>query len=258
MSSLFLKLLKNTNSTSFASPPSSQPTTFTQAFSDPYYRGRVRNKKQRLSVVDNNRDSITSFNRSAHIPRSDDGLGSESRSFFSDDESQGFRGSTGFRYGETKSEGHVSRLAHNSIRTRKAAAQLSSPPPSLNRRPLYHCIRNKTSASQSTFDCGVVPEITSMPRINPQLGASRLAWQFTETFPAFVDELAFSPPIPSIPPFSKKGFSLSGEIEQRMNLARVLHDGQFAFHESKPRKRDRIMRGLRRSFKSFFNSKVDR
>jgi hypothetical protein len=42
-----------------------------------------------------------------------------------------------------------------------------------------------------------------------------------------------------------------------MNLARVVRDGQFVFHEGKPRKRDRIMQGLRRSFKSFFNLRVD-
>jgi len=74
-----------------------------------------------------------------------------------------------------------------------------------------------------------------------------------------VDELRFSTPIPPIMSFPGKGFSLSGETEQRMNLARVIHDGQFVFHESKPRKRDRIMQGLRRSFKSFFGpSGVDR
>jgi len=57
----------------------------------------------------------------------------------------------------------------------------------------------------------------------------------------------------------RNGFSLSGETEQRMSLARIVQDGEFVFHESKPaRKRDRIMRGLRRSFKSFFNLKVDR
>ena len=43
-----------------------------------------------------------------------------------------------------------------------------------------------------------------------------------------------------------------------MYLAKISHDGRFIFHESKPsKKRDRIMRGLRRSFKNFFSHKVD-
>ena len=218
----------------------------------------MRNRKQLLSALDDNHDSVTSFHRSAYTPWSDGGLGSESRSLFSDDESQGFRGSIGSRYGGTKSEGHVSRLAHNPTKTRRTAAQSSSPPPSFNRRPLYHYIRNKTSASQSTFDCGVVPEIMPRPRVGPQQGASHLALQFTEAPPTSADELISPTPAPPTMLFSRKGFSLSGETEQRMNLARVVHDGRFVFHESKPRKRDRIMRGLRRSFKSFFDCRVDR
>jgi hypothetical protein len=103
----------------------------------------------------------------------------------------------------------------------------------------------------------VVPEITPKRQVATQQGASHLAWQSTEAFPISVDELGLPTPVPSMMSFSRKGFSLSGETEQRMNLARMVHDGRFIFHEGKPRKRDRIMRGLRRSFKSFFNSKVD-
>lgn len=221
----------------------------------------MRNKKQLLSAVDNTRKSITSLNRSVHAPWSDGGL-HESRSFFSDGESEGFRRSTDSQHSGTKSEGHVPRLARSPPRTRNTVTQSPSPAPSLNRRPLYHYIRSKGTDSQSTFDCGVVSEITIAPErhIAPQQGASHLARQPTGAFPAFVDEINLptsDPPIMSL----RNGFSLSGETEQRMSLARIFQDGKFVFHESKtkpPRKRDRIMQGLRRSFKSFFNPKVDR
>ena len=241
------------------SPLSSfQPSTFSQLLFDPYHRGRVRNRKQRPSAVCNNRNSLISFNRSARTPWSDDALGNDSRSFFS--EPRGSCGSTGSRHSGTKSEGYVSRPAHNPPMTRQTATQSSLPLPSLStRRPLYHRIRSKPATSQSTFDCGVVPEITPRRHINPQQDASYRARQSAKEFPAAVNELRYSTPIPPIMSFSGKGFSLSGETEQRMNLARVFHDGRFVFHESKPRKRDRIMRGLRRSFKSFFGpQRVDR
>jgi len=225
--------------------------------SDPYHRGRMRNKKSRLSAFINGRNSTISFNRFTHAPWSDDGLRYGSQPF-SDDESQGFRRSTDFRHSGTKSEGYVSRRACNPTRTRTTAAQSSSPPPSFNRRPLYHYIRDQAATPHSTFDCGAVPDITPKRHIPPQQGASHLAWQPTEAFPLSVYELNFPTPVLPAMSFSKKGFSLSGETEQRMNLARMVHDGQFVFHENKPpRKRDRIMRGLRRSFKSFFNLKVD-
>jgi len=216
----------------------------------------MRNRKHRLSVV-NNRGSGISFNRSIHAPWSDDGHRYVSQPFSFDNESQRFRRSTDSRYSGTKSEGYTPRPARNPTRTRIATAQSSSPPPSFNRRPLYHYIRGKEATSQSTFDCGVVPEIMPKRHIPPQQGASHLARRSIEASPAFVDELSLPTPIPPIMTFSKKGFSLSGETEQRMNLARIVHDERFVFHESKPpRKRDRIMRGLRRSFKSFFNSKI--
>lgn len=217
----------------------------------------MRNTGQRLSAVDNSRKSIISFDQSVHVPWSDGGH-YESQPFFSDDESQGFRRSTDSRHSGTKSEGHVPRPARNAPRTRKAVVQSPSPAPSLNRRPLYHYIRSKETNSQSTFDCGVVPEITITPKryITPQQGASHLAWQSTEAFPTSADELSLPTSVPPIVSLSRNGFSLSGETEQKMNLARVVHDGKFVFHESKPaRKRDRIMQGLRRSFKSFFSSK---
>ncbi|KAF9647889.1 hypothetical protein BDM02DRAFT_3129468 [Thelephora ganbajun] len=230
----------------------------TLSFSDPYHGGRLRNRKQRLSAVDDSRDSIVSFNRSAHVPWSDDGHGYESQSF-SDDESQGLRRSTDSRCSGTKSEGHVPRLARNPTRTRKTVVQLSSSPPSFHRRPLYHYIRNKASTSQSTFDCGAVPEITLKRPITPQHGAGHLTWQSTEASSTYVDELSLPTLVPPITSFSRKGFSLSGETEQRMDLEKIVHDGRFVFHENKPtRKRDRIMRGLRRSFKSFFNTKADK
>jgi len=194
------------------------------------------------------------------VPWSDGGV-YESHSF-SDVESEGFRRSTDSRRGGAKSEGHVSRIPHDPPRTRKPIVQSPSPSPSLNRRPLYHYIRSKATASQSTFDCGVVPELTITPRryVTPHQGAGRhLDRQSTEAFPTPADELGFPTPVPPIMSFSRNGFSLSGETEQRMSLARMVHDGQFVFHENKPdRKRDRIMRGLRRSFKTFFNSKADR
>ena len=249
----FIELFKNADSTFFCASLSSQPTAFAQSPYDPYYWGRVRNRKQRPSAIDNNHDSITSLNRSIYTPWSDGGLGGESRSFFSDDESQWFYDSSGFRYGGTDGEGHVSQPAHNPIGTRKPVARSSSPPPSLNRRPLYHYIRNKTPTAQSTFDCGVVPEITPKQHIPPQQYANRLVQQPTAAFPPSVDELGFLTPALPIISSSRKGFSLSGETEQKMDLERKVHDGRFIFHEGKPRKRDRIMRGLRR-FKSFFNS----
>lgn len=193
-------------------------------------------------------------------PWSDGGL-YESRSFFSDDESEGFRRSTDSRCSGAKSEGHIPQLAHDPPRTRRPIVQSPSPSPSLNRRPLYHYIRSKATTSQSTFDCGVVPELAISPKryVTPQQGTGHLARQSNEAFPTPVDELSFPTSVPPIMPFSRNGFSLSGETEQRMSLARVVHDGQFVFHENKPaRKRDRIMRGLRRSFKSFFNLKADR
>jgi hypothetical protein len=216
----------------------------------------VRDKKQRLSAVDNNRKSITSFNRSVHVPWSDGGL-HKSRSFLSGDESEGFRRSTDSQFSGTKSEGHVPRFARNPPRTRNTVTQSPSPAPSLNRRPLYHYIRSKGTDSQSTFDCGAVPEITIAPkgRTAPQQGVSHLTRQSAGTL---VDELNL--PTLGLPIMSlRNGFSLSGETEQRMSLAKITQDGGFVFHESKPaRKRDRIMHGLRRSFKSFFNPKVDR
>lgn len=232
---------------------------FAQSFSDLYHRRRVRKTKQRPSTADNDRKSITSFNRSVHATQSDGGL-YEPR-FFSDDESEGFRRSTDSRYSGTKSEGHVPRLAHSPPRTRNTGTQSPSPAPSLNRRPLYHYIRSKGTDSHSTFDCGVVPEITITPKqyIVPQQGAGHLARQSIQIFPTPVDELAPLTPAPPIMPFSRNGFSLSGEAEQRMSLARMIHDGGFVFHESKPAgRRDRIMQGLRRSFKSFFNLKGGR
>jgi hypothetical protein len=241
------------------SPSPSHPTPSTQSSPGPYRRGRMRNRKQRLPTVDSTRTSTISSNRPARIPRSDGGHGNEPQSFFSDGESQGFRRSTDSRHSGTKSEGHVPRPARHPTRMRKAAAQSLSPPPSLSRRPLYHCIRNKASTSQSTFDCGVVPEIIPKRHITitPQQGASDLTWRSADAFPGSTDELGLPTPTPPIMCFSKNGFSLSGETEQRMNLARVVRDGQFVFHEGKPRKRDRIMQGLRRSFKSFFNLRVD-
>lgn len=236
-------------------PPPSQPIASTQPFCDPHHGERVRHRKQRLSTVsvDNNRGSIVSFDRSAHILWSDDGHAYESPSSFSHDQSRGFRRSTDSRMSGTKSEGHVPRLARSPTRRSNTVVQSSSPPPSFHRRPLYHYIRNKASDSQSTFDCGAVPEVTS------QHGAGHLSRKSTEVSPVYADELSHSPLVPSIASFSRKGFSLSGETEQRMDLARMVHDGRFIFQESKPtRKRDRIMRGLRRSFKSFFNHKVDR
>lgn len=237
------------------------PPASAQSFCDPY-RGRpVHHRKKCLSTVrvSNNRGSLVSFSRSAYLPWSDDGHAYESQSFFSDDESQGFRSSTDSRWSGTKSEGHVPRLARSPIRTKNTTDQSPSPPPSFHRRPLYHYIRNKASASQSTFDCGAVSEITPRRPVTPQNGAGHLAQQSGEVYPPFVDELNFPALVPPITSFSKKGFSLSGETEQRMDLARMAHDGRFIFHESKPtKKRDRIMRGLRRSFKSFFNLKVDR
>ena len=242
----------------FSPPSSSQPSAFPQLSPDPYHRGRVRNRKQRPSAVCNNRNSLISFSRSARTPWNDDELGNDSRSFFSD-EPQEFRGSPDSRYSGTKSEGYVSRPALNPPKTRQTATQPSLPSPCLTRRPLYHHIRSKPVTSRSTFDCGVVPEITPKQHINTQQDASHRARQSVKEFPATVHEPRFSTPIPPIMSFSGKGFSLSGETEQRMNLARVVHDGRFVFHESKPRKRDRIMRGLRRSFKSFFGPQgVDR
>jgi len=211
----------------------------------------VGNRKQRPSTVCNNRNSLISSNRSTCTPWSDDGLGDGSRSFFSD-EPQGFRGSIDSRYSGTKSESYVSPPLRTPPKTRQTATQSPSPSPSFARRPLYHHIRSKPATSQSTFDCGVVPEIAPKRHITPQQDAIHRARPSTKGFPAAVDELRFSTPIPPVVSFSGKGFSLSGETEQRMNLARVVHDGRFVFHESKPRKRDRIMRGLRRSFKSFF------
>lgn len=241
-------------------PPSPQP----QPFSDPYHRGQMGNRKRRLSAVDANRDFLISSKRSAHVAWSDDGLGSESQSCFSDDESQGFCRSTDSHYSGTKSEGHFPWPSRNPTRMRKAVVQSSSPAPSFtssftpsfSRRPLYHLIRGGASASRSTFDCGVVPEITPKRHIAPQRGGNPLAWHTTEGFHALVDESDFPTSVPPIMSLSSGGFSLSGETEQRMNLARVVHDGRFVFHEGKPKKRDRIMRGLRRSFKSFFGSKV--
>jgi hypothetical protein len=239
---------------------SSQSTASTQPFCDPSHGGRGLHKKQRLSAanVDNNRGSIVSFNRSAYIPWSDDGHGCKSQSFFSDDEQRGLRRSSDSRRSGTKSEGHVPRLARSPTRTRNTVLS-SSPPPSLHRRPLYHYIRNKASDSQSTFDCGAVPGITPTRPTTPQDSASRCSRQSTEASPGFVDESRSRLPLaPSIAAFSRKGFSLSGETEQSMDLARIVRDGRFIFHESRPTsKRDRIMRGLRRSFKSFFNLKVD-
>lgn len=238
--------------------PSFQPTAFAQSLSDPCHGGRVCDKAQRLAAVNNNRKSVTSFNRSVHV-WSDGGL-HESLSLFSDDESKGFRRSTDSGYSGTKSEGHVPRLARNPPRTRSTVSQSPSPAPSLNRRPLYHYIRSKGTDSQSTFDCGVVPEIKIAPErhIAPQQGASHPARQPTGAFSTFVEELCL--PTSDLPIMSlRTGFSLSGETEQRMSLARIAQDGGFVFQESKPaRKRDRIMRGLRRSFKSFFNLKGDR
>lgn len=220
----------------------------------------MRLKKQRLSTVNAGsiRGSIESFNRSAHIPWSDDGHAYESQPFFSDDEAQGFRRSTDSRLSGTKSEGHVPRVARSPTRMRNTVVQSPSPPPSFHRRPLYHYIRNKASDSQSTFDCGAVPEVAPPRSITPLHGGSCLSRQSTGTSPASFEELSRSSLVPPIASSPRKGFSLSGETEQRMDLARVVHDGRFIFHESKPaRKRDRIMRGLRRSFKSFFNHKVD-
>ena len=239
-----------------ASPPSSQLAASAQSFPNPYHQGRVRNKKRRPSAVDDNRNSIISSNRSTHAHWSDNGL-HEFQSF-SDDETQGYSRSTDSRYSGTKSEGHIPRSTGNPTRTRKTFVQSPSPPPSFNRRPLYHYIRSGASTSQSTFDCGVVPEVTPKPHIAPQQGVSHLARQ-SEVIPTSVGEPSLPTSIPPITSFSRNGFSLSGETEQRMNLARIVHDDRFVFHESKPsRKRDRLMRGLRRSFKSFFNSKVDR
>jgi len=238
------------------SPLSPQPSALAQSFPDPYHRERVRNRKQRPSAVENNRNSLISSNRSACSPWSDDGLGNESRSFFSD-EPQRSRGSTDSRHSGTKSKGHVSRPAHNPARTRQTVTQPSSPSPSPSRRPLYHHIRNKAPTSQSAFDCGVVSGTAPERHMLPQQGASHHAWRPAEGFPVSVDGLRFPSPTPPIMSPPGKGFSLSGETEQRMNLARIVHDGRFVFHESKPRKRDRIMRGLRRSFKSFFGPQVD-
>lgn len=221
----------------------------------------MRHRKQRLSTVraSNNRSSLVSFNRSAYLPWSDDGHAHESQSFFSDDESQGFRSSTDSRRSGTKSEGHVPRPARSPIRMKNTTDHSPSPPPSFHRRPLYHYIRNKASTSQSTFDCGAVSEITPRRPVTPQDGAGHLTQQPGEVHSPFADELNFPALVPPTTSFSRKGFSLSGETEQRMDLARMVHDGRFIFHESKPtRKRDRIMRGLRRSFKSFFNLKVDK
>lgn len=136
-----------------------------------------------------------------------------------------------------------------------------SPGNSLNRRPLYHYIRSQATDSHSTFDCGVVPEITIAPKqfIAPQQGTGHLARQSIQIFPTSVDELPPLTPAPPIMPFPRDGFSLSGEAEQKMSLARMIHDGRFIFHESKPTgRRDRIMQGIRRSFKSFFNLKDGR
>ena len=255
MSDLFHRTGIESHST--FSPPSSQPLAFPQLLHDPYHRGRVRNRKQRPSAVCNNRNSLISLNRSTCIPWSDDGLGTESRSLFSD-EPQRFRGSIDSRYSGTKSEDYVSRPARTPPK-RQTATHSPLPPPSFTRRPLYHHIRNKPDTLQSTFDCGVVPEIAPKRHISPKEDAIHRARQPAKSFPAAVEEQRFSTPIPPVVSFSGKGFSLSGETEQRMNLARVVHDGRFVFHESKPRKRDRIMQGLRRSFKSFFGPQgVDR
>lgn len=239
---------------------SAQPKASGQPLYDPYHGGQLRHKGVRPPTpkADTNRGSIISFNRSAYLPWSDDGHAYESQSFFSDDESQGFRRSTDSRCSGTKSEGHVPRLAHSPTRMRSTIARSPSPPPSFHRRPLYHHIRNRSSTSQSTFDCGAVPEI-SRP-VTPQHGASHPAQPPTRAAHARVDEIRVDElRLPSIASFSGKGFSLSGETEQKMDLARIVHDGRFIFHENKPtRKRDRIMRGFRRSFKSFFNSKSDR
>lgn len=245
----------------YAPPPISQPAVLTQPSYDPYHGALARHKEQRLSTVnfDNNRGSTTSSNRSAHILRSDDGHEYESQSFLSNGDPQGFRRSSDSRRSGTKSEGHVPRLARSPTRTRNTD-QSSSPPPSLHRRPLYHYIRSRASDSHSTFDCGAVPGITPPTRpTTPQESASHFSRQSAEASPVHVDECrSRSSFAPSIAPPSRTGFSVSGETEQRMYLAKISHDGRFIFHESKPsKKRDRIMRGLRRSFKNFFSHKVD-
>jgi hypothetical protein len=243
----------------YNSPPSSQPAAFSKSISNPRRRGRMRNRKQRSSGFnpDENHDSMVSLNQFARLPWSDDEHAYESRSFFSDCEPQGFRRSTDSRCSGTKSEGHVPRLARSPTRTRRSVEQSPSPPPSFHRRPLYHYIRNKASTSQSTFDCGAVPEITPKRPMTPH-GAGHLSWESTKASPSCVYELNRPRLVPSITSFPRTGFSLSGETEQRMSLARVVHDGRFIFHQIEPtRKRDRIMRGLRRSFKSFFGAKVD-
>ena len=219
----------------------------------------MRHRKQRPSAsnVDSNRGPITHFSQPAPVTRSDDGHASGSQTFFSDFEPH--RRSTDSRYSGAKSEGHVPRFTHSPTRTTSARVQSSSPPSSFNRRPLYHYIRSTTPTSQSAFDCGVVPEITPKRSTTPQHGVGHLSRQSIGAFPTYVSERSLPARVPSIASFSRKGFSLSGETEQKMDLARMSHDGRFVFHESEPPKiRDRIMRGLRRSFRSFFNSKVDR
>ena len=233
-------------------PPPLQHASNLRSLSGSPRGRRVQNGKQRLFNVDVDSSSITPFNRFAHGSLSDNGHAYESKSSFSDNVPQRFRRSTDSRCTGTKSEGHVSRFACNPDRTRNTTNQSPFLPPSFHRRPLYHYIRNKTPTARSTFDCGAVPETAPIP---PHRSAHHHdARQLSEIPSAYISELDY-PRVVAL--CSGKGFSLSGETEQRMKLARTVPDGRFIFHERGPTsKRDRIMRGLRRSFKGFFSSKA--
>lgn len=142
---------------------------------------------------------------------------------------------------------------------RSAANRCMSTPPTYSPfrqarppRPLYHYIRTNTHAlpSNSPFDSGVshkAPE-RQVRQLLPDFEASHES-------PATRD-YEFAIPTPHALSYSRKGFSVSGETEQRMDLARRKSDGHdYVFHESKGRKRDRLsdtIRGLTKSLKGVF------
>lgn len=67
----------------------------------------------------------------------------------------------------------------------------------------------------------------------------------------------FAVPTPHALKYSTKGFSVSGETEQRMNLARTSADGggEYVFREARVGKRERwssTVKGITRGFRDIF------
>jgi len=143
---------------------------------------------------------------------------------------------------------------------------MSTPPSSSHRppRPLYHYIRNKSQPSCQTqtspFDSGVVHDsrLREGSRVQDKLAPEEEIPTFSYQQSPATHGFDFAIPTRHALSYSSKGFSVSGETEQRMDLARKSDGGGYKFHEVRVRRRDRIgnkVKEITRSFKELFKGR---